>query len=417
VEVVAAYSTLAVTLGLVAARPRISRRIRLQPSVAASAGVAVMMALGVVHWTDLLETAATLWQPVVAIVCIMITAAAARSAGVLDVVAALTLARIRGSASRLFAVVFALGAATSALLNNDAAVLLLTPIVVATARARFFGKPRVVVAFAFATFMAAGVAPLVVSNPMNMVVASCAHVGFNEYARRMIPVSVAGWLVAFVALRLVFHRTLADAGDASVSHEREAAAPSSPQRHFLLLLPAVVVAYSVASFLGAPLWPVAAVGAVVALLLARRAGARASQVLASEVSWDVVAFLGAVFVLAIGLRNVGVTRWLGALYAHGGTPVVGGVSALGSALLNNHPMAILNVLSLEGAPKGQVLAALVGGDLGPRLLPMGSLAGLLWLESLRRARVDVSLLRFVAVGTVVALPSLAISIALLALRD
>jgi Na+/H+ antiporter NhaD/arsenite permease-like protein len=50
--------------------------------------------------------------------------------------------------------------------------------------------------------------------------------------------------------------------------------------------------------------------------------------------------------------------------------VIGISSALGSALLNNHPMAILNALAIRNLPDGTqhlVLAALIGGDLGPRL--------------------------------------------------
>jgi arsenical pump membrane protein len=60
-----------------------------------------------------------------------------------------------------------------------------------------------------------------------------------------------------------------------------------------------------------------------------------------------------------------------------------------------------------------VLAALVGGDLGPRLFPMGSLAGLLWLEMLRRAGVQVSVRRFVLVGVVATLPALGVCLTLL----
>jgi arsenical pump membrane protein len=60
-----------------------------------------------------------------------------------------------------------------------------------------------------------------------------------------------------------------------------------------------------------------------------------------------------------------------------------------------------------------VLAALVGGDLGPRLFPMGSLAGLLWLEMLRRANVVVSTRRFVVVGVLATVPTLVVCLALL----
>jgi Na+/H+ antiporter NhaD/arsenite permease-like protein len=60
--------------------------------------------------------------------------------------------------------------------------------------------------------------------------------------------------------------------------------------------------------------------------------------------------------------------------------VIGISSAIGSAILNNHPMAIINALAIYDLPQGTdkfMLAALIGGDLGPRLLPMGSLAGLI----------------------------------------
>ena len=96
--------------------------------------------------------------------------------------------------------------------------------------------------------------------------------------------------------------------------------------------------------------------------------------------------------------------------------MIGTVSALGSALLNNHPMAILNVLTLAELPdatKQHVLAALIGGDLGPRLLPTGSLAGLLWLQSLSREGVQIGLARFVGVGFALTLPTLVLSLLML----
>jgi arsenical pump membrane protein len=61
-----------------------------------------------------------------------------------------------------------------------------------------------------------------------------------------------------------------------------------------------------------------------------------------------------------------------------------------------------------------LLAALIGGDIGPRLLPIGSLAGLLWMDLLRRQGVEINLGKFVRIGTLVLLPTLALSLAMLA---
>jgi len=121
--------------------------------------------------------------------------------------------------------------------------------------------------------------------------------------------------------------------------------------------------------------------------------------------------------LSVGLRNVGFVDHLSALYQSTSLFGVGATSAVGSAVLNNHPMSHLNMMALEsvGAADVGVLAALVGGDLGPRLLPIGSLAGLLWLELLRRQGVDIRLRQFVKVGVIVTIPTLVASLAILSL--
>jgi arsenical pump membrane protein len=141
-------------------------------------------------------------------------------------------------------------------------------------------------------------------------------------------------------------------------------------------------------------------------------------VLGSAVAWDVMVFLLGMFVLAKGLQHAGAVDWLRDLYQAGGVVVVGLASALGSALINNHSMALTNLLAIQHLPgvgEEAYLAALVGGDLGPRLLPIGSLAGLLWLALLGRLGVEVPLRRFIVVGATVTVPSLAASLGVLAL--
>ena len=104
--------------------------------------------------------------------------------------------------------VFLLSAVTASLLNNDAAILLLTPLVLGLVRQRYPGQPQLLLPFAFAVFMAPGVAPFVVSNPMNMIVASSAGLNFNDYAAQMVPISIMGWIIAFVVLWTLFGSTL-----------------------------------------------------------------------------------------------------------------------------------------------------------------------------------------------------------------
>lgn len=413
----AAFSSLGLTVGLVLARPRLINGYRVGPAIAALCGVIVMAAIGTIHLHDVGETARVLWRPLLTIASIMTVAACAMRLGVVARVAASLFTRAHGSPGTLFLLVFALAAGTAAVLNNDSAVLLVTPIVIGGVRALYPRRPDLIAPFAFAVFMAAGVAPLVTANPMNLIVADYAHLNFNSYAVRILPISIAGWVLTAIILRWLFSKEL-ERPDGQRPEQLPTASPwTRYEIHGLVLVIVVLAAYPVVSYLGGSVWVVASGGALAALWLCShhaRGGPR--DVLVHDVSWEIVVFLFGVFMLAIGLRNAGLTHQLSELYTRGGDWVIGAVSAGGSALINNHSMALTNLLALKGTPhvhQHAFLAALIGGDLGPRLMPMGSLAGLLWYSWLRRLDVSVSVWRFISIGAVVTIPALLLSLGLL----
>lgn len=414
-----AYSALAMTVSLSVTRPRIGPRWRIGPAQAATASVALLFAAGIVHPSDLLSAAQTLWRPFVTIVSIMITTAAAQRLGVLTRLGEMVFARPDISLTRLFTAVFFLSVLTSSVLNNDASVLLLTPLVLSLVQRRYPSEPRLYLPFAFAVFAAVGVAPLVVSNPMNMIVASHAELNFNEYAVRMLPIAAVGWVIAYAVLRAVFATELG-LKPAVTTPLHSGARLEPTQRVMLVLLVAVVGSYSlVASIDGTAIWMVSVAGAALAIALAWSSGRTGPvDLVVRGVAWNIIVFLLAVFILAIGLRNVGFVDYLASIYDGASIGLIGVTAAAGSAALNNHPMAIINLLALEATPDSgsqEILAVLIGGDLGPRLLPIGSLAGLLWLEACRRQHVDVSLGQFVKVGFLVTIPTLFASLLILQL--
>jgi arsenical pump membrane protein len=417
-----AYSTLAATVTLAVSRPRIGLRgLRFTPGTAALCGVTALVLAGLLGADDMLRSARIQWRPLLALTSIMLMTGVALEVGAFERLARRIEAHAREtSALRAFTIVFVLSVVTPTLLNNDAAILLLTPLVVALTRRLYPGRPGVTEAFAFAVFLAPGVAPFAISNPMNMIVAEFAGIPFNSYALVMFPISVAGALVTYAVLRSRY-RALLDAAPAKRAHvEIPAAHPG--ERPAVLLLLGVFFAYPVAAALGGQVWWVAVTGALGSLLIARRYRIATTKKILGHVSPDILVFLWGVFLVVVALEKVGVVDNLAAAY-HTSPPgsarelwSVGVVSAVGSAIVDNHPMSILNMLALGAHGSSRLLlAALVGGDIGPRLLPIGSLAGLLWMDVLRRSGVEISTGKFVRLGTIVLVPTLAISLVMLRL--
>lgn len=417
-SLVIAVGALALTVGLAVSRPTV-REFQFSPGRAAVLGVLVLLVAGLLRPADLVEAARLQWRPLLTLSCIMVMTGVVQEVGAFDRLAALIESRARSrSATYTFTIVFVVSVITPSLLNNDAAILILTPLVVALTRRLYPGNTTITMAFAFAVFLAPGVAPFIVSNPMNMIVAEFTGLDFNSYAAVMLPISMIGALATYVILRLVYKNLLRAAkpveGGVVTIHRHPAERPA------VILLALVFVAYPICATLGGEIWFIAVVGAVASLVLTRAYRIAPARKIAGHISIDILAFLWGIFLVVQGLRGVGAVDWLASIY--GGAPAgsaehlatIGVTSAVGSAIIDNHPMSILNMMAI-GSHHGAkpLLAALVGGDIGPRLLPIGSLAGLLWMDLLRRNGVHIGIGRFLRLGTIVLIPTLALSLVML----
>jgi len=283
---------------------------------------------------------------------------------------------------RLLVQVFVIASVTTAVLSLDATVVLLTPVVFATAaRLEVRARPHV-----YACTHLANSASLLlpVSNLTNLLAFAASGLAFGHFAALM----AVPWLAVIGVEYVVFSRFFAsdlNTGDLNVRPRRDRADDDGDTG--LPVFTVVVVALTLAGFAGAsaaginPAWAAFAGAVVLAVrALARRRVAPADLVRAADLP-----FL--VFVLSLGIVVKAVTdNGLGQALAPllpGGTslPALLATAALAAALANvcNNLPAVLVLLPLA-APSGAgaVLAVLLGVNIGPNLTYTGSLATLLW---------------------------------------
>ena len=301
----------------------------------------------------------------------------------------------RGQPVRLLGGVFAVAALTTAVLSLDATVVLLTPVVFATAaRVGLRARPHV-----YATAHLANSASLLlpVSNLTNLLAFAACGLSFGRFAELMAP----GWLLVIGIEYVVFRRFFRS--DLLISATAPPPAQRAPVPVFTLVVLALTLAgFAVTSLAGInPAW--AALAGVVVLgvrALARREATPGSLAGAASP-------LFCLFVLALGIVVKGVvSNGLGTgadrVLPHGSSLpallAVAAVAAVLACLINNLP-AILALLPIvaAGGP-GPVLAALIGVNLGPNLTYAGSLATLLWRRILRAHDTDADLGDFTRLG-------------------
>ena len=323
--------------------------------------------------------------------------------------------RAGGSTQRLFTLVFFGAVAVTALLSNDGTILLLTPVALALARAIDVSARPFAYAVAFIANAASFILPI--SNPANLVVFSPLPQLLPWLAVFAAP-SAAALLCTYVVMRLVHREELRD----SYSGAARLEPLTSAGRLAAVVVSCALAVLVIAAALGWPLgYSALALGAFATLMVTLRDRTTPSAV-AREAPWSIVPLVAGLFVIVRALDATGALELARSLLRHASvmTPVfgrlyAGGVTAIADAAVNNLPAGVIARYALKshGIAPHIAHAVLVGVDLGPNLSISGSLATLLWVMMLRREGIEVRALRFLGMGALVTIPSLALALAVL----
>jgi arsenical pump membrane protein len=421
-----AFGIFGVTVGLSLARPRLGR-FRVQPPVAAAGGAIATIATGLVPVDLALNTLRLLARPLFTIACLMAITLVCERAGLLAALAASIARGARGSARRLLVLIFAAGSLTGMLFTNDAAVLLFTPLVVGLLNDVALPEWSVAqrVPFYFAVLNVGNlVGALVISNPINLIVSSVFEIQFLEYAAWMALPALTAALVTLIGLYLAFRRVLPDRCREVPRRDHTVEDPWFAGAAAIVLV-LTLTGFFVEGSTGIEVWKVAGLGALLLIALHAVRGHGVNPVVRG-VGWDVIAFAACIFLVAMGLRAVGFAELLQrSIQGVGGESLAGlalatsATATVSSSLLNNHPTTSLMIWVIQGMglepfmTRTLAFAALIGGDLGPKMLPVGSLAALMWFRMLRDRGIDVPYSLYVRIGVPVTVAAVLVAVGVL----
>ena len=407
---VAVYALLAV--------PRLGRRLRegavaraparagpvvdwlLQRPGVALVGALLVVATGAVGLSDA-------WRAVdlrilALLLGMMLLVAALDAANVFGVLAS-RLARALPTPARLLVGSMVLVAVLSALVLNDAVVLLFTPVLVRAARGMGTSAIPLLVGEALAANLGSVATP--VGNPQNAAIALARDLSFVEFAAALLPLALLGLAAGVLLCLAFFRRDLA----------RHAAAADAPDERitnrplFALATGAVVLAlagFVLGPRLGIPLWASALGAGLLALALSPAARASPARV-ARGVDPGILVFFVGLFVLLETVRDAGVLDLVAEGLARGGSGAFVLATAVLSNVVSNVPAVLLLLPTVTSDRMGLLLAA--ASTYAGNATFLGSAATVIVAETARAHGEDFSVLKFTLVGLPLAALTLLLS--------
>ena len=394
VNLILSVAVLVVTLALVLTRPR-----GLNEAYGAAIGAAFTLLLRLATPGDVGGVLRETGNVLLFLFGMMIVTGVVEAAGVFDTLAHIMAQRFGTSGRGLLIGVFLLGALVTAFLSLDVTIIVLTPIVfVATQRLRVDPVPHL-----FAVAFVANTASLFlpISNLTNILMYDLLHLPFAHFAAVMFLPNLAALAVNIAVFLVIFRHRLPRTIDLSTL--------TAPERPPLFTIAAVGLGTVLIALLGFGLkgWPLAipaCIGAVVLAVIALIQRAMAPRKIVASVTFSVFPFIVAMFTVIRGIEHA----WLPLLQ---GIPTAQSLpnllaialgTTVGANLVNNVPMvaAAISVLRATATPVPPALAyaVLVGTNIGPSILPVGSLATLLWLALVARRDVPITGRDYLRVG-------------------
>ena len=350
-------------------------------AVVAIPAAAVLIVAGVISVPEALAEVGRLLPVVGFLAAILVLAKLCDDEGLFRA-AGVAMARFSAdNPKHLLSMVFVVASATTAILSLDATVVLLTPVVLATART--LSVPARPHAYATAHLSNSASLLLPVSNLTNLLAFTAAGLTFLHFAAVMTLPWLAAIAVEFVLLRWLFKRDLA-----IESKQVDAAEVVSVPVFVLVVLALTLVGFAVTSLLGhSPAWAALAGATILGVRALVRRDTTVMRI-ASAADAPFLAFVLCLGVVVDAVMLHGLDSAMRDVLPTGNTLLallgIAAIAAVLSNLVNNLPAVLVMLPLVAASGPGAVLAVLIGVNIGPNLTYVGSLANLLWRAVVRR---------------------------------
>ena len=395
----------------------IIRPFKLSEAIWAVSGAIALVFLGLISFSDGLTGISKGTDVYLFLTGMMLLAETAREEKLFDWLAAHATKMAKGSATKMFLLIYLVGIVVTTFLSNDATAVVLTPAVAAAVKAAKVQKP---LPYLFICAFIANAASFVlpISNPANLVIYGSHMPPLLQWLPQYILPSVFSIALTFIMLRFTQRKALKQEIETNIQ------IPSLSQggKTAIIGIAATGIILLVASAFNIQLGlPTAITGVLTSAVVIVRAK-KNPWLVVKGVSWAVLPLVAGLFVIVEALNKTGLIQTLTTMLqqniAHSVTATTWGsgfIVAFVCNLMNNLPAGLIagNVLQVGHVPELVKSAVLIGVDLGPNLSITGSLATILWLVALRREGQNVSAWAFLKLGFIIMTVALLFAIAAL----
>lgn len=425
------------TIGFIFWRPNVNE------AIPATVGAAVVFLTGSVSLSDLGTITTTIGGAAITIMATIVMAIVLESFGFFQWAAEIVVKKAKGSGIRLFWLVNLLCFLMTLFVNNDGSILITTPILLMLLRHMGLkNHEKIPYLLSGALIATASSAPIGVSNIVNLIALKIVNMTLYMHTAMMFIPGTLGLLFMVTLLYFHFRKILPRSIHTNISglwDEPPVKKPHPPKglpgvhplkgghppkevppvkkgilpipmenrgkfmRNILIFVFAVRVGLFVASYLGIPVSYAAIFGSLV-LLGWRWYRLKISPAdMLKKTPWYIIVFAFSMYVIIYGLHNIGLTQLLIQYLqpiAHGSVLqasfTMGILVSVLSDLFNNHPALMIGTITLTQLGldpltlKVSYLASIIGSDVGSLLLPIGTLASIMWMHIVRKGKVKIT---------------------------
>lgn len=317
----------------------------------------------------------------------------------------------------LFLILYLLVAVLTIFTSNDVVILTFTPFIC------FFAKRTKInpLPYLIAEFAAANTWSMmfIIGNPTNIYLGTSVGITFIDYFKVMaIPTIIAG-VTQLGIIFLIFFKKLKE--PISAEDEEYKIESKADLIVGLTILISVLVLLIISNYIHLEMYLISLIGAVTLLLISlfiRLFTKKNWNYLKDSLvrlPYQLIPFILSMFVIVVALSCQGLSEHISSFLNKGSSIWIYGISSFISAnIINNIPMSILfsnlvNGLTGKAYLEG-VYSSIIGSNIGAIFTPIGALAGIMFSSLLNKRDIKFSFLSFIKYGSIISIPTLAISL-------